>query len=125
GGVLVRDRLIEALDRLLDVVRRRRAGLDPRYLHEAVLESFRILRTRTAAEKVEERHAIVGDGGIEKHDMAEAFRDAVHDARDDHASIAMASEHDVVEVLEQDQVYDVVDMRFQIDVRAVEVLALA
>src|SRR5690606_43530 len=58
GGVLVRDRLIEALDRLLDVVRRRRAGLDPRYLHEAVLESFRILRTRTAAEKIEKRHAV-------------------------------------------------------------------
>src|SRR5690606_33799413 len=41
GRVLERNRLAEALDRVLDAVRRLVARLDPRYLHEAVLEAVR------------------------------------------------------------------------------------
>ena len=57
--------------------------------------------------------------------MPDALGHAVHDAGDDHAAVAVAGEHDVVQVLEEDQVHHVVDVGLQVDVGAVEVHALA
>ena len=57
--------------------------------------------------------------------MTNALGNPVDDARDHHAAVAVAGEHHVVQVLEQDQVHHVVDVGLQIDVGAVEVHALA
>ena len=56
--------------------------------------------------------------------MANALGNAVHHAGDDHAAIAVAREHHIVQVFEQDRVHHVVDVGLEIDVRTAEVHAL-
>ena len=57
--------------------------------------------------------------------MTDALGNPVDDAGDHHAAVAVAGEHHVVQILEQDQIHDVVDVGLQVDVGAVEVFTLA
>jgi hypothetical protein len=53
--------------------------------------------------------------------VTNALRHAVHDAGDDHAAVAVAGEHDIVEILEEDEVDHIHDVGLEVDVGAVEV----
>jgi hypothetical protein len=47
--------------------------------------------------------------------MREAFGHPIRDPRDDHAAIACADEDNVMEVLIDQNIHDVADVRFQIN----------
>jgi len=63
--------------------------------------------------------------GIEEHDRADRIAHLLGDARDDHAAIGVADQHDVVEVLPFDHVDDVGNVGREIDLAADQVRALA
>jgi hypothetical protein len=57
--------------------------------------------------------------------VTNALGDAIHDAGDDHAAVAVPGEHDIVEILEQDHVHHVLDVGLEVDLGAVEMHPLA
>src|SRR4051812_44905896 len=57
--------------------------------------------------------------------MLDAFWNAIDHPSDYHAAVAVAGQHDVVQIFIKNQIDDVIDMRLQINIGTVEVFALA
>jgi hypothetical protein len=57
--------------------------------------------------------------------LGDALRNAVGGAGDGHTAVAMADEHDIIQILPLDQVDDVGDMGVEIDRRTAKVRPLA
>ncbi len=62
-----------------------------------------------------QRFTVAGIGGVEVDAVAGALRRAVGDAGDDHPAIGMADQDRIAQILPEQQVDDIVDMRIEID----------
>ena len=122
GRVLVRHGGGKGFYRLGRTVGRLGVGFDPRHLQHAV---DHIGIGAGATEQVVEGHAVIGHGGIEEDHVPNPFGDAIHHASDDHATVAVAGQHDVMQILEEDEVHHIVDVGFEIDVGTGEMDAFA
>src|SRR5689334_4079115 len=68
---------------------------------------------------------MTGDERIEIDEVRDAVGDMLERARDDEAAIGESDQHDLVQILVEDVVHDVADMRAEADLRAGEMNALA
>ena len=74
-----------------------------------------------AAKEIPKGLAVPRHRRIEKDHVFDAVGNAIHDAGDDHAAVAVSGEHDVMEIFKEDEVDHVINVGLQGDVRAVEV----
>src|SRR6185312_1550030 len=74
--------------------------------------------------EIQEALAILRYESIQVHQRANAFRNAVRDARDDHAAIGVAAQHDILELLPPDQIEHIQRVGVQIHRGGKQVRAL-
>src|ERR1039458_595873 len=104
------------------VVRRRRVVRNPGGNHKAVLDGP--VNAGADADGVG-TFAVVGHKGVEIDHVFDAVGHAVGHAGDDHPAVAVADEHDVVQVFPHDDIDDVLDVRVEVNVGAGEMGPLA
>ena len=98
-------------------VRRQRPGAREQDQLDAIDDPQRVADGLDATAEVEERLAVHRRDGVEEDEVADAVDRPVGGAGDHQAAVAVADEHDVVEVLVEEDVGDVGDVRLEVDVR--------
>ena len=71
-----------------------------------------------------QRLAVAGDERVEVHEVTDAIGDVLQRPRHHHTAVGIPEQHDAVEILVEDLVDDIVDVRAERDLRARQVRAL-
>lgn len=114
------DGLAETARRHGNIMRRRRIALDKGRDDEAVCDrDFKLIRPGRSA--VVRTFAVFRQQGIKINHVLATVRDAVGYAGDDHAAVTVPDENDIVRVFPEDDVDYILNVRVEINVRAVEI----